>query len=71
MCHYVHMKPITIRELHLETGHWVRHAATGGVVIVTDRGRRIAALQPFDAFNQRSAFAQPGGNHTQAVESAR
>ena len=55
MCHNVHMKTISIRELHLETGRWVRHAATGGVVIVTDRGRRVAALQPFDA----SAARQP------------
>lgn len=48
MCHNVHMKTITIRELHLETGRWVRHAATGGMIVVTDRGRQVAALQPFD-----------------------
>jgi prevent-host-death family protein len=49
MCHNVHMKVITIRELHLKTGRWVRHAAAHGPVVVTDRGRRVAALQPFDA----------------------
>jgi prevent-host-death family protein len=49
MCHNVHMKTISIRELHLKTGRWVRHAASRGPVIVTDRGRRVAALQPFDA----------------------
>lgn len=49
MCHNVHMKTITIRELHLRTGRWVRHAAVHGPVVVTDRGRRVAALQPFDA----------------------
>lgn len=49
MCHNVHMKTISIRELHLKTGRWVRHAAVQGPVIVTDRGRRVAALQPFDA----------------------
>jgi prevent-host-death family protein len=49
MCHNVHMKTISIRELHLETGRWVRHAASRGPVVVTDRGRRVAALQPFDA----------------------
>jgi antitoxin (DNA-binding transcriptional repressor) of toxin-antitoxin stability system len=49
MCHNVHMKTISIRELHLKTGRWVRHAASRGPVVVTDRGRRIAALQPFDA----------------------
>jgi antitoxin (DNA-binding transcriptional repressor) of toxin-antitoxin stability system len=49
MCHKVHMKTISIRELHLETGRWVRHAASRGPIVVTDRGRRVAALQPFDA----------------------
>lgn len=43
------MKTISIRELHLKTGQWVRHAASQGPVVVTDRGRRVAALQPFDA----------------------
>ena len=49
MCHNVHMKTISIRQLHLKTGWWVRHAASGGPIVVTDRGRRVAALQPFDA----------------------
>jgi antitoxin (DNA-binding transcriptional repressor) of toxin-antitoxin stability system len=43
------MKTISIRELHLETGRWVRQAASRGLIVVTDRGRRVAALQPFDA----------------------
>ncbi len=47
-CHNVHMKTISIRELHLKTGRWVRQAATRGPIVVTDRGRRVAALQPFD-----------------------
>ncbi|HJN44476.1 MAG: hypothetical protein QGI10_05205 [Vicinamibacterales bacterium] len=41
------MKTISIRELHLATGRWVRHAAKEPVV-VTDRGREVAALQPLD-----------------------
>src|SRR5271154_7203555 len=49
MCHHVHMKTISIRELHMKTGRWVRHAASRGPIVVTDRGRRVAALQPFDA----------------------
>ena len=48
MCHNVHMKTISIRELHLDTGRWVRHAASRGPIVVTDRGRRVASLQPFD-----------------------
>jgi antitoxin (DNA-binding transcriptional repressor) of toxin-antitoxin stability system len=47
MCHSVHMKTISIRELHLKTGQWVRHAGSRGPM-VTDRGRRVAVLQPFD-----------------------
>jgi prevent-host-death family protein len=43
------MRTITIRELHLQTGHWVRHAATKGAVVITDRGHRVAALLPADA----------------------
>jgi len=42
------MKTISIRELHLKTGRWVRHAASRGPIVVTDCGRRVAALQPFD-----------------------
>jgi antitoxin (DNA-binding transcriptional repressor) of toxin-antitoxin stability system len=49
MCHDPYMKTISIRELHLETGRWVHHAASRGPVVVTDRGHRIAALHPFDA----------------------
>jgi prevent-host-death family protein len=42
------MTTISIRELHLRTGRWVRHAASRGPVVVTDRGRKVAALQPVD-----------------------
>ena len=50
------MKTITIRELHLKTGRWVRHAALRGPVVVTDRGRRIASLQPLDADRVRQSL---------------
>ena len=49
MCHTVHMKAISIRELHLETGRWVRSIGDGGPMVVTDRGRPIATLVPFEA----------------------
>ncbi|TAN21054.1 MAG: type II toxin-antitoxin system Phd/YefM family antitoxin [Acidobacteria bacterium] len=49
MCYIVHMKTISIRELHLDTGKWVRHAAEQGPVVVTDRGRKVAELQPYEA----------------------
>jgi len=43
------MKTISIRELHLKTGRWVRLAASRGPIVVTDRGRPVAALQQFDS----------------------
>jgi hypothetical protein len=33
----LHTKTISIRELHLKTGRWVRHAASRGPIVVTDR----------------------------------
>ena len=41
------MKRISIRELHIDTGRWVRDAAESGPLIITERGRPIAALQPY------------------------
>lgn len=38
------MKTISIKQLHAETGKWVR-AARKQPVIVTDRGEKIASLQ--------------------------
>ena len=63
MCHNVHMKTISIRELHLETGRWVRHVASRGPIIVTDRGRRVATLQPFD----QALIGQPLPNREAAI----
>ena len=63
MCHNVHMKTISIRELHLKTGQWVRHAASRGPIVVTDRGRRVAALHPFDA----SVTGRPLPNREAAI----
>jgi antitoxin (DNA-binding transcriptional repressor) of toxin-antitoxin stability system len=39
------VKTISIKELHARTGHWVRTAKTTPL-IVTDRGEKIATLQP-------------------------
>ena len=43
------MKTISIRELHLETGRWVRRAADSQAIIISDRGRPVATLAPYDA----------------------
>jgi prevent-host-death family protein len=57
------MKTISIRELHLKTGQWVRHAASRSPIVVTDRGRRVATLQPFDA----SVAGRPLPNREAAI----
>ena len=41
------MERIGIRDLHMETGEWVRRAASGEGVVVTERGRPVAPLLPF------------------------
>ena len=44
---FVHMLRIGIRDLHLKTGEWVRRAARGEGLVVTERGRPVASLIPF------------------------
>lgn len=41
------MKVISIKELHAETGRWVR-AAREQTIVVTDRGKKVAALKPHE-----------------------
>jgi antitoxin (DNA-binding transcriptional repressor) of toxin-antitoxin stability system len=53
-----HMKTITIRELHLATGRWVRRAAAGEVY-VTERGRLVAKIVPASPLPAKPFFADP------------
>ncbi|MGH9520389.1 MAG: type II toxin-antitoxin system Phd/YefM family antitoxin [Terriglobales bacterium] len=46
------MRRINIRELHLDTGGWVRRAAATGAVVITDRGRPVAELRPYAGAGQ-------------------
>ena len=39
------MKTISIKQLHAETGRWVRAAKTQ-TISVTDRGEKVAVLMP-------------------------
>ena len=43
------MKTISLRELHNNTGKWVRRVKQYQEIIVTDRGVAIARLKPLDA----------------------
>jgi antitoxin (DNA-binding transcriptional repressor) of toxin-antitoxin stability system len=53
-----HMKTITIRELHQETGRWVRQASSGEVY-VTQRGQLIAKIVPAAPPSAKPYFAHP------------
>lgn len=41
-----HMKEISIRELHRNTGAWVRSARKHGSILVRDRDAPVAMLTP-------------------------
>ena len=53
-----HMKTITIRELHENTGQWVRKASAGEVY-VTERGRLVAKIVPAAPPPAKPFFANP------------
>ncbi len=52
------MKTITLRELHEQTGRWVRQASDEEVR-VTDRGRLIAKIVPASPLPTKPFFANP------------
>jgi antitoxin (DNA-binding transcriptional repressor) of toxin-antitoxin stability system len=55
-CHIVHMVQITIRDLHMKTGEWVRKAADAESIVVMDRRRPVAKLVPFTLEDQGIPF---------------
>ena len=54
----VHMDQIRIRDLHMNTGEWVRRAARGEGVVITERGRPVASLIPFDEGHVARSFRE-------------
>jgi prevent-host-death family protein len=52
------MRKITIRDLHIKTGEWVRKAASGENVVVTDRGRPVATLAALDERDFGTPFSE-------------
>lgn len=50
------MKRIRIRDLHIKIGEWVRKAARGERVVITERGRPMAFLIPFDEGSLNRSF---------------
>lgn len=48
---------ITIRDLHMKTGDWVRRAAKTDGIVVLDRQHPIARIIPFMAEARSTSFA--------------
>jgi prevent-host-death family protein len=40
------MKTISIKELHDQTGHWLRRVRVDGEIVVTERGTPVARMVP-------------------------
>ena len=54
----VHMERIRIRDLHMNTGEWVRRAGRGEGVVITERGRPVASLIPFEEGHAVRSFRE-------------
>jgi antitoxin (DNA-binding transcriptional repressor) of toxin-antitoxin stability system len=51
------MKKISIRELHRNTGVWVRNARKYGAILVLDRRRPVARITPASEEPEVNRFA--------------
>jgi len=56
MGYIVHMETINIRALHINTGEIVRRARDGHRLIITEHGKPVAALIPFNEDDFGIAF---------------
>jgi len=52
------MVQISIRDLHMKTGDWVRKATQMGNIVVMDRRRPVVKLVPFTAEDAGKSFAE-------------
>ncbi|MBA2434753.1 MAG: hypothetical protein H0V54_06655 [Chthoniobacterales bacterium] len=52
------MVHISIRDLHMKTGEWVRKAAAAGGIIVMDRSQPVVKLVPFTKGDHGKLFAE-------------
>jgi len=56
--HNVHMKEISVRDLHLKTGDWVRKVSVEQRIVISERGVPVATLIPFEPGHKATAFAK-------------
>jgi len=52
------MKEISIRDLHLNTGEWIRKVNFEQKIVITERGRPVATLVPFQSADKSTSFRQ-------------
>jgi antitoxin (DNA-binding transcriptional repressor) of toxin-antitoxin stability system len=57
MCHIEHMIAITIRDLHMKTGDWVRRAVRRDGIVILDRKQPVARIIPFTDADAGKSFA--------------
>jgi prevent-host-death family protein len=51
------MKEISIRDLHLNTGEWIRKVSLEQKIVITERGEPVATLVPFESAHKATPFA--------------
>jgi prevent-host-death family protein len=51
------MKEISIRDLHLKTGEWIRRVISERRIVVSERGVPVATLVPFEPAHKALPFA--------------
>jgi prevent-host-death family protein len=56
--HNVHMKEISVRDLHLKTGDWVRKVSIERRIVISERGVPVATLIPFEPAHKATPFAK-------------
>jgi prevent-host-death family protein len=51
------MKEISIRDLHLKTGEWIRMVNSEQRIVVSERGVPVATLVPYEPAHKSTPFA--------------
>jgi len=66
------MKTISIRDLHLNTGDWIRKVTSEQKIVITERGEPVATLIPFERAHTATPFANrkfvPGFDKLPAIQ---
>ena len=58
MCHIEHMITISIRDLQMNRGDWIRKAAGREGIVVLDRRHPVAGMIPYSESERGLSFSQ-------------